>query len=366
MIHIDGSEGEGGGQVLRSSLALSIITGQAFTITNIRANRSTPGLRRQHMTCAKAAATICKADLRGVAVGSCELSFAPGAVKNGNYKFSVGTAGSTTLVLQTVLPPLLVAEGLSTVTVEGGTHNVGAPPYHFLANAFLPVLNRLGPKIEARLNRYGFVPAGGGSVTVSIDPGDRKLGKIDLCDRGDRKNVEVIGVVADLSTEIAKDETKRMVNSLKFQADKRTHETVESNGPGNVAMVVAEFEELTEVFTGFGARSKSRFQVASAATKEANAFWQSGAAVGTHLADQLLLPMAIAGGGRFVTMEPTRHTTTNIDIIKKFMDVEFNIEQINEMCWQIEASGSGKTGPATRDSRLAEMGPDLSDSPPNT
>jgi RNA 3'-terminal phosphate cyclase (ATP) len=161
MLTIDGSQSEGGGQVLRSSLALSLVTGRPFAIENIRAGRKKPGLLRQHLTAVLAAAEVSAAEVEGAALASRRLLFRPGRVRAGDYAFRVGTAGSATLVLQTVLPALLLAEGESTLTLEGGTHNPMAPPVDFLENAYLPLVNRLGPRVKVQLVRPGFYPAGG-------------------------------------------------------------------------------------------------------------------------------------------------------------------------------------------------------------
>ena len=172
-VAIDGAVGEGGGQTLRTSLALSLVTGRAFRITNIRAGRAKPGLLRQHLTAVRAAVEISDAACDGAEIGAGELVFRPGAVRAGDYRFAIGTAGSTTLVLQTVLPALALAGGPSRLTLEGGTHNPFAPPFDFLARTFLPVFNRFGPQVEATLTRAGFYPAGGGQIAVSVVPVDR-------------------------------------------------------------------------------------------------------------------------------------------------------------------------------------------------
>ena len=167
MIEIDGSQGEGGGQILRTALALALVTGKPFRITNIRAGRKKPGLLRQHLTAIQAAMAVGGAAAEGATIGSRDLVFHPGAITPGTYRFAVGTAGSTTLVLQTILPALLCAGGESMLTLEGGTHNPFAPPFDFLQTTFLPQVNRLGPKVEAVLERPGFYPAGGGRFRVS-------------------------------------------------------------------------------------------------------------------------------------------------------------------------------------------------------
>ena len=184
MLTIDGSLGEGGGQILRSSLALSLVTGKPFVIENIRANRKKPGLMRQHLSAVRAAAEVSQARVEGAELGSTRLTFCPGTVRAGDYAFDVGSAGSATLVLQTVLPALLLAEGESNLTLRGGTHNPMAPPFDFLAKSYLPLVNRLGPTVEARLVRPGFYPVGRGEFSVRIQPA-RQLGRLELTDRGE-------------------------------------------------------------------------------------------------------------------------------------------------------------------------------------
>lgn len=179
MLAIDGSYGEGGGQIIRTSLALSLITGKPFRIYNVRAKRAKPGLQRQHLTAVSAAAEIGRAKVDGAVVGSQQFTFTPGGVIPGDYVFRVGTAGSATLVLQTVLPPLMIASGPSLLTIEGGTHNVHAPPFDFLEKTFLPLVNRMGWHVEAKLDRYGFYPPGGGRLNVLIEPGGARS-RLDL------------------------------------------------------------------------------------------------------------------------------------------------------------------------------------------
>ena len=184
MILIDGSFGEGGGQILRSSLGLALVTGEAVRLENIRAGREKPGLRRQHLTAVNAAVEVGAAEVKGNRMGSQELYFSPKTVKAGEYHFSVGTAGSTTLVLQTVLPALMKADDKSVLTIEGGTHNPMAPPFDHLARAFLPILKRIGWQVRAELEKPGFFPAGGGRIKVSIEPAE-KLNQVEIIERGE-------------------------------------------------------------------------------------------------------------------------------------------------------------------------------------
>jgi RNA 3'-terminal phosphate cyclase (ATP) len=236
MIRIDGSFGEGGGQILRTSLALSLVTGQPFRSEKIRAGRKTPGLLRQPLTAVNAAARIGQAEVEGTSIGSQQLTFTPGKVAAGEYAFAVGTAGSTTLVLQTVLPALLLAAssgGPSRLTLEGGTHNPFAPPFDFLARAFLPLLNRLGPRVEATLERYGFYPAGGGKLTVTIEPAAR-LTRLELPERGEVTERRARAVVGNLPLRIAERELKIIRRKMSWKDEWLRAEAVENSpGPGN-------------------------------------------------------------------------------------------------------------------------------------
>src|SRR6266496_1045455 len=202
MIAIDGSEGEGGGQILRAALALSLVTGQAFRMERIRAKRQKPGLLRQHLTAVEAARTVGCAEVSGAAMNSQTLEFRPVAVTPGNYRFAVGTAGSATLVLQTILPPLLAANGTSTLTLEGGTHNPFAPPFDFLAHCFVPLIRRMGPTIELELRRPGFFPAGGGKFLARIEPA-KKLSRLVLLDRGAIRGQRARVWLSKLSPDVA-------------------------------------------------------------------------------------------------------------------------------------------------------------------
>ena len=251
MIEIDGSEGEGGGQVVRNSCALSLVTGQPFRITNVRGRREKPGLMRQHVTAIEAACRI-GAACEGVTVGSSEIMFTPGKVVAGDYHFAVGTAGSTSLVLQTVLMPLLGADGPSRLVLEGGTHNMMAPPFEFLSRAFLPVLGRMGAQVSARLLRHGFYPRGGGRIEVEIVPG--ALAPIDGTDRGMLKSVSATALLAALTFDIAEREIRTASKLLPDWPDDAfaVRQLPDAQGPGNVLLLEAEFEHVTEIVTGFG------------------------------------------------------------------------------------------------------------------
>jgi len=335
LITIDGSFGEGGGQILRTSLALSLVTGKPFRIDNIRAGRKNPGLLRQHLTAVNAATEISRAEVTGAVIGSKELIFAPNSVKPGEYAFAVGTAGSTTLVLQTVLPALLTASGPSRVTIEGGTHNPFAPPFDFLGSSFLPLVNRMGPTVSAKLERPGFYPAGGGKFSVAIEPASR-LKRLDLSERGEIIGKRATAIVANLPSTVAERELNLIARMLSWPKEWLRAESVDdSRGPGNVVMIEIESRHVTEVFTGFGERGVRAEAVAERAVKEARRYLAVDVVAGEYLADQLLIPMAMARGGSFSTLPLSRHSTTNIEVIGKFLDVRIQIEQAGERIWSV-------------------------------
>ena len=321
-IEIDGSEGEGGGQILRTALALSVITGQAFRIKNIRARRKSPGLMRQHLTAVKAAAAICSAEVEGAEVGSKELLFTPSRLQSGDYRFDIGTAGSCTLVLQTVLPALLLAATDSRVTITGGTHNTMSPPFHFLQRAFIPLLQRMGAEVELQLNRFGFYPAGGGEITATIKPGTQLI-PLHLESRGERVKAYAESFFAGLPAHIAERELDVVKKKLAWgDGQLLMHEICRDQGPGNVLLITVEHEQVTEVFTGFAERGVAAEVVAKGAVAKAQKYLASNAAVDSYLADQLLLPMALAGGGSFTATEWSQHAATNASVIERFLPVK--------------------------------------------
>lgn len=334
MLTIDGSRGEGGGQVLRTSLALSLVTGKPFRIERIRAGRPKPGLGRQHLTAVRAAAEVARAEVEGAELGSGEIVFVPGRVQPGEYRFDVGTAGSTTLVLQTVLPALMLAEAPSRLTLLGGTHNTFAPPVDFLERAFLPILSRMGPKVDVTLLRHGFYPAGGGSIRVEIGP-EPQLRRVDLVERGKVLRRAAVGLVSRLPLHIAEREVDVVRRRMAWPAESVSAREVESSGPGNVLTVEIQSEHVTEVFVGFGKRGVPAEKVAAGTVREARRYLKAGVPVGQHLADQLLLPMALAGGGTFRTLEPTSHTRTNAETLECFLDVSVRMEEVERGVWEV-------------------------------
>lgn len=335
MILVDGSHGEGGGQILRSSLALSLVTGKAFRIQRVRAGRARPGLLRQHLTAVQAAAAIGDALVTGDRIGSMELTFEPRAIRAGEHRFAVGTAGSACLVMQSILPALLSAGEPSRLVLEGGTHNPTAPTFDFLAQSYLPLLASMGAPVLASLDRHGFYPTGGGRFDVRI-PGTAKLGGLELDDPGEQGAWHAVAKVARLPLHIADRELAVLASELDL--DEEELERVElpaDQGPGNVCHVALEHERLTVLFTGFGEKGVPAEEVASEVVEGVERYAEALVAVDEHLADQLLLPMALGEGGSFTTTEPTRHALTHAEVIALFLERRVGFEELGPDRWRV-------------------------------
>jgi RNA 3'-terminal phosphate cyclase (ATP) len=325
MVTLDGSIGEGGGQILRTALGLSLVTGTPFRIERIRAGRSKPGLLRQHLTAVQAATAVGSATVEGDELNSQSLTFTPSTVKPGDYKFAVGTAGSTTLVLQTILPALMTASGASRVVIEGGTHNPAAPPFDFLARVFLPLLSRIGPRVEAVLEHPGFYPAGGGRIVITIEPAaSNRLAPLVLDTRGEIVTRRVVAIIANLDSHIGHRELRAARERLGWEdgaAEFELRTMNQSNGPGNVLLIEIGSTHVTELFAEFGEHGVRAEQVAHKAVRDVRRYLAAGVPVGGHLADQMLVPMAMAGAGSFRTTTLTPHARTNIEVIQRFLGV---------------------------------------------
>lgn len=327
MITIDGSQGEGGGQILRTALTLSLISQQPFKIINIRAGRPKPGLMRQHLIAVEASVLVGGGKAEGAHIGSCELMFTPGKVHSGTYTFAVGTAGSATLVLQTILPALLLTNGGSKLILEGGTHNPFAPPWDFLAKAFLPVLQKMGAGVHTVLDRYGFYPAGGGRFQVEIDP-VTKLSVIDLEKRGDITGKSARAIIANIPVSIGHRECQTLAEKLNWPQPCLSVEQVrDAMGPGNAVIVEVKSENITEIFTGFGERGVKAETVAKSLADKVLEYLAADVPVGEYLADQLMLPFALAKSGSYRTLPLSQHSKTNLEVIKLFLDTEIRVEE---------------------------------------
>jgi RNA 3'-terminal phosphate cyclase (ATP) len=356
LVAIDGSQGEGGGQIVRSAIALSLVTGRGVRIEDIRAGRQKPGLMRQHLTAVQAAAEVGRADVEGDEIGSRAVTFVPTTIKPGNYFFRVGTAGSATLVLETVLPALMIADAPSKLILEGGTHNPWAPPFDFLDKSFFPLVNRMGPHIRAELERYGFYPAGGGKFTVWIQPTETLSG-FDLLTRGEITSRLVRAIVANLPRHIGEREIKTIAAKSSWKKKCFDVEEVKNAaGPGNVVLIELESREVTEVFSGFGRPAVRAEKVAAEVLQEARDYLQAEIPVGPHLADQLMLPLGISawqrasgagqGGGSFRTLPLTRHSHTHAAILRQMLGVAVDVEEEDGSC-VVRIGLSGKCLPTS-------------------
>jgi RNA 3'-terminal phosphate cyclase (ATP) len=332
-IVIDGSTGEGGGQILRTSLILSCITGKNLHIENIRAARRNPGLAKQHLSCVRAACKICNGRAQGATKGSKVLDFQPEPVQSGDFHFDIGSAGSASLVIQTILPALFLADKPSTVTVTGGTHNPMAPPFDFLNETFLPAIATAGFGGSCKLIKHGFFPAGGGKISFDIQPWREQSDRIiDLCQQGKEPQIHARIYTAKLPERVAQRQRKLLLQSGLYIQNVEHIEVTDSNGPGNCVMIRLCSSEHTTVFTAFGMRGKPSEEVISEVLGLTEDFLTSEAAVDRFLADQLLIYMALAKAGSFTTNELSSHLQTNIEVIRKFLPVNFSVEQQKHTC----------------------------------
>ena len=343
MITLDGSEGEGGGQILRTSLALSALTGTPVRIERIRARRPKPGLQRQHLVAVQAAARVSGGHLDGAELNSRELIFTPQAPTGprsigGTYEFDIGTAGSTTLVLQTILPILLHADDPSTVTIRGGTHNGMCPPVEFLQDSFLPVLHRLGINAEVTLERHGFYPAGGGAIRATIQPWGARV-PLELLERGKAIDRHADVLLANLPAHVASREAMAFKHTLHWSHTEVDEHEVEAHGPGNAMLARLRFAQITARFSAVGELRKSAEQVAAECVKQVRHYLDGDAPVCEHLADQLLLPLALGAGGRFRTSQPSAHARTNAAVIARFLGEVVTFSENTGGTWLVEVGG---------------------------
>ena len=321
LIRIDGSYGEGGGQILRTSLTLSMLTGKPFELVNIRAKRPKPGLRPQHLTCVKAAQKICGADVEGAFVGSLALRFVPGPVKPGSYQFDIGTAGAVSLVFQTVGPALAEA-GSSKLLLRGGTHVPHAPSFHYLAEVYGPVVKLLGFDFSFELRRYGFYPAGGGEVLVRIAP-RKEPSPLKLLGPYETRSVRVLSVVTeDLPSHIRTRQARAAAELLTRRGFQplTVLERAKAKSPGTFVFVSVAEGAKRAGFISLGKKGKPAERVAEEAVEEFVAFYASGKAVDPYLADQLLLPLALSGAPcHFDVSRLSQHFFTNLWVIRHFL-----------------------------------------------
>ena len=322
MLHIDGASGEGGGQILRTALSLSLLTGKPFRMTNIRAGRKKPGLMRQHLVGVQAARVIGQAVVTGDVLRSTELTFEPFAVHAGHYHLPIGSAGSTMLVLQTLLPVLMMQDKPSTLTLEGGTHNPLAPTVDFIQRSFVPALARIGIEMSLTLTQPGFAPVGGGVVEVAIQPW-RERHSLSLLARGALTAINAYAGVLNLEGEIVRRELAVLAQTLSLNHQEEIF--LRGMGQGNTALVEVVSESHTEVFTALGEHGKPAEQVAKHLAREVQRYLHAPSAVDEYLTDQLLLPLALGLGGEFSCRTISQHTRTQAQMIEMFLPVQIHL-----------------------------------------
>jgi RNA 3'-terminal phosphate cyclase (ATP) len=339
-ITIDGSFGEGGGQILRTALSLSAVLRREVSVCNIRAGRPKPGLRSQHLAAARAAARVCGGELEGAGKGSMQVRFRPGPVSPGQYEFGTGTAGSATLVFQTLLPVLACADEPSTLGLSGGTHNPMAPPVDLIVESYLPSLRRMGLRASCDLVRHGFYPRGGGELRCAVEPWRRPRAPLLIEGEVDWRPVKADILLADLPAHVAEREKSVLSRELDLLPEKIMIAHLPGElGPANVVMVKLSAAGRTAVLTAFGERGKRAEIVARQIAAEARALIASGAPVEPHLADQLLLPMVLGAGGTFATSAVTGHTRTSVELIRLIAGLEIAVEKVRDDFWTVRVPG---------------------------
>jgi len=326
LMEIDGSYGEGGGQILRTALSLSAILRKPFTIHHIRSKRENPGLQAQHLEAVKALAQITEAQIEGVKLGSQKITFIPQKILPGDYQFEVRTAGSIPLLLQGIFLPLCLAHGTSKLTLVGGTHVPWSPTFHYLSQVLLHTLKSMGVDAEAGIERWGFYPKGGGKIQLIINP-IHELKPISLVDRGLLKKIRGLSAISNLPKHVAerqKDQAlKRIQRDLKIYAEINMLYDVPSIGPGSFLFLLAEYEKTVAGFSSLGSRGKPAEKVADEAVDSLKDYVSSEGCIDPYLADQLIPFMALAkGNSSFTTTQITEHLLTNLWVIQHFLEVK--------------------------------------------
>ncbi len=330
LIEIDGSYGEGGGQILRTALALSAILSKPFTIFNIRSKRKNPGLQAQHLEAVEALARITEAETEGVKFGSQKITFLPKKIVPGDYRFEVRTAGSVTLLLQAIFMPLCLSRETSKVTLIGGTHVPWSPPFHYFSEVLLPTLKPMGISADPWIEKWGFYPRGGGKIQLKINP-IHHLEPISLVDRGSLKKVCGISAISNLPRHVAdrqkEQALKRIQRELKMDGEITVLYSISSNGPGSFLFLLTEYENVLMGFSSLGGKGKPAEKVADETFDSLKGYVNSDGCIDPHLADQLVPFMALAKGhSSFTTTRITDHLLTNLWVIHHFLDVTFSLE----------------------------------------
>lgn len=343
---IDGSVGEGGGQILRTSLAMSALLKKPIHIKNIRAGRREPGLQAQHLTCVNALAQITNAEVKGGFLGSKELFFIPKSIQSGNYKFDVSdvkaSAGSVSLVLQAIFLPLALSGERSKIRLLGGTHVPWSPPIHYLQLVYLPIIAKMGINADIKVINWGWYPKGGGNVEVEIN--SAKLNNLHLTERGSLRNIKCICAVSNLPISIAQRQKDRVSEVLKSRNIEADFDIINapSRGQGTGTFIFAEFDNSIAGFSSLGVKGKMAEQVADEACEDLFKFIDSQMAIDEHLADQLIPLMALSRGiSSFTTSKISMHLLTNIYVAECFLPVKFHISAEKDQPGEVTVEGIG-------------------------
>ncbi len=330
MVEIDGSSGEGGGQIIRTALSLSVLSGRPFHIRNIRKNRLKPGLRAQHLAAVRALKAISDARVEGDALDSAELRFQPSRLKGGTYRFDIGTAGATTLILQTLLPPLIFADRESRLVLTGGTHVPISPPFDFIQHVFLPALAMSGVRASASIKIYGFYPRGGGEVEVRVRPHlDGPLTALVFPEKKGVSRIKGVSAVANLPLSITERQKNSALGILRGTSAMGEIETrsVPSPGRGTFLFLKAEGATCGAGFSSIGIRGKRAESVGAEAAEALLSYVNDDGCLDPHLSDQIVLYLALAAGRSvFTTTRITSHLVTNMEVIKGFLDAGYEVE----------------------------------------
>jgi RNA 3'-terminal phosphate cyclase (ATP) len=328
LIQIDGSYGEGGGQILRTALAFSGILKKPLRVHHIRARRKNPGLQPQHLTAVEALAKVTKAQTEGIRIGSDAITFIPGNIIPGDYRFDVGTAGSVTLTLQALMLPLCFAPGTTRLTLVGGTHVPWSPPFHYLHEVLLPSLRLMGIFVEATLERWGWYPKGGGILHLEIKP-VKELKPISFANKGRLRKIRGISATSHLPRHIGerqKDEAlRRIAKEFRMNAEIEVLYDVPANGPGSFFFLVAESEGTIAGFSSLGKRGKKAEDVAKEAVDSLKDYVESDGCIDPYLADQLIPFLSLVKGNSFfTTTQTTEHLLTNLWVVRHFLDIKIS------------------------------------------
>jgi RNA 3'-phosphate cyclase len=339
-IEIDGSHGEGGGQLLRMSIALSAITGKAVKITNIRAKRRNPGLAAQHVVAIDSIVKLCNGEIRGLNKGSMEVDFHPSKISGGDLKLEVGTAGSLMLVLQASLPPSLLASNPVNLSITGGTDVRWAPPFDYFQNVFLPMIAIMGAKTNLELERRGYYPRGGGKIEMKIQPSG-KLSPLNVSDRGQLKRVSGLAHVSNLPISIAErmksEAEKILLEQGDVAIDTMHYESPKAIGQGGALVLWAEFENTVIGASCLAEKGLKSEKVAQIASQELKLDMDAEASLDVHCADQVLPYMALADApSEFTVRKVSNHSKTNIWLIEQFLDVSFSVEKSGDL-WKVRS-----------------------------